>query len=50
MTDITELPFQQYIHVIFYDGEVVAVSSDDTTIEMLKQQDSRFHTEEVRLL
>lgn len=48
--DFGDLPFKQYVHVIFYDGEAIGVTADDTTAEMLKQQDSRYHTEEVRFV
>lgn len=50
MTDFEELPFTQYVHVIFYDEVAIGVTADDTLAEMLKQEDSRYHTEEVRLV
>lgn len=48
--DFEDIPFSRYVHVIFYDDVVIGVTFDDTTVEMLKQQDSRYHTEEVRLV
>ena len=50
LTDFDEIPFSRYVHVIFYDEVAICVTADDTTAEMLKQQDSRYHTEEVRLI
>lgn len=50
MSDFEEIPFSHYVHGIFYDGELIGVTADDTMAEMLKQQDSRYHTEEVRLI